>query len=554
MVSKEDILNHFQDSFYPFFERFLELKGNGSQLMARCPFHDDVNPSLSINPNTGQWKCFGCDSGGDIFTFWQKLKGNGNFNKTLREIAQEFKIPETPEKKGEIVEVYDYVDESGKLLFQVCRLSPKDFRQRRPDGNGGWIWNMKDTRRVLYQLPEVIKAGEIFVIEGERDVHALMGLGLTSTTNPGGAGKWKNEYSEYLRGKRVFLLPDNDDPGKQHMVKVGKSLIGRAKSIKWLELPGLPPGGDFSDWLNQQEDNESAFERLSILIENAEPFNSNILEKPFPTACLIIDRLKKDVQRNKERGSLGIDPGFEFLRKSIRAFIPGHLWVIGGYTSHGKTALAVELISRVISNTSYAHITLFSTEMTSESYVLRLVANQTGIPSLSLFQGNHIPEIQQRVDRAFEIISKKNLIIFDDIYDFGKMAEKARDIKNKVGLDILFIDFIQNLMGEGSIYERMSRLAPQLQALAKELTCTVVALSQVSNEAVRDNSPVIGFKGAGEIAAASDLALWLEKEKNGGGSIVNSDILNIIIRKNRHGPTGKKTMRFKNNFTRLEEE
>ena len=71
-------------------------------------------------------------------------------------------------------------------LFQCVRLDPKDFRQRRPDENGGWIWNLKSARRVLYRLPEVLKAETICIAEGEKDADSLCTLGFTATCNPMG--------------------------------------------------------------------------------------------------------------------------------------------------------------------------------------------------------------------------------------------------------------------------------------------------------------------------------------------------------------------------------
>jgi len=86
------------------------------------------------------------------------------------------------------VKTYGYCDENGTLLFQVVRFEPKGFRQRRPDGRGGWIWNLKDTRRVPYLLPHLVKAvaaGEtIYVPEGEKDVDNLRAIGFAATTNP----------------------------------------------------------------------------------------------------------------------------------------------------------------------------------------------------------------------------------------------------------------------------------------------------------------------------------------------------------------------------------
>jgi hypothetical protein len=101
---------------------------------------------------------------------------------------------------------YDYHDASGKLVFQVCRYSNKDFRQRHPDPTkpGKWLWNMDGVRRVLYRLPEVLKAKKhghaITIAEGEKDVNELAQRGIVATCNVGGAGKWRKDYSESLRG------------------------------------------------------------------------------------------------------------------------------------------------------------------------------------------------------------------------------------------------------------------------------------------------------------------------------------------------------------------
>ncbi len=149
--------------------------------------------------------------------------------------------------------VYDYRDENGKLLYQVLRFPGKRFRQRRPDGAGGWIYNLKGVKRVLYHLSDVLKAvrnGEmIFIVEGEKDVDNLARLGLIATTAPGGAGKWLPDYSETLLGATVTIIPDYDEPGRKHAQRVAEALKGKAVSIKVLELPGLPEKGDASDWL-----------------------------------------------------------------------------------------------------------------------------------------------------------------------------------------------------------------------------------------------------------------------------------------------------------------
>lgn len=137
---------------------------------------------------------------------------------------------------GEIVATYDYVDERGELLYQVCRFAPKAFRQRRPDGRGGWTWRIKGVRQVLYRLPEVLAAvreGQtIYVVEGEKDVHAVEGAGAVGTCNSGGAGKWRDEFADTLTGAHVVIVADSDAPGLAHARQVRDSLNGRAASIQ----------------------------------------------------------------------------------------------------------------------------------------------------------------------------------------------------------------------------------------------------------------------------------------------------------------------------------
>lgn len=154
-----------------------------------------------------------------------------------------------------IIATYDYTTAEGKLLYQVVRFEPKEFRQRRPDGNGGWLWNLKGITPVLCRLPEVLKAvreGQtVYICEGEKDTDALREKGLTATTNSGGAEKWRPEYAEALKGTSVVIVPDRDAPGQRHAAKVAASLHGKVRSLKVLQLPDRDgyQVKDVSDWL-----------------------------------------------------------------------------------------------------------------------------------------------------------------------------------------------------------------------------------------------------------------------------------------------------------------
>lgn len=175
--------------------------------------------------------------------------------------------PRSPKsQKPKIDTTYAYEDEKGHVLFEVVRFEPKDFRQRQPDGKGGWDWSIKDVRQVPYRLPQLLAADPdawVFIVEGEKDVLRLESVGLVATCNAGGAGKWPAELSKHFTCRRVVILPDNDEPGRKHASKVCSELSGVAAEVRVLCLPGLPPKSDVSDWI----DAGGTIERLLELVE-----------------------------------------------------------------------------------------------------------------------------------------------------------------------------------------------------------------------------------------------------------------------------------------------
>ena len=172
---------------------------------------------------------------------------------------------------GAIEKTYDYRDEGGTLLYQVVRYTPKDFRQRRPDGNGGWVYELNGTRRILYRLPELIRASRqdwVFVCEGEKDADKLNDLGFAATTSPLGANKWRPEFNQFFENRLVAILPDNDEPGRRHAMQVAASLHPLATEVRIVELPNLPDKGDVSDWF----ESGGTSQKLIELIDNTKPF------------------------------------------------------------------------------------------------------------------------------------------------------------------------------------------------------------------------------------------------------------------------------------------
>jgi len=245
-----------------FLSRLQQVKPTGrDQWSANCPAHEDRNPSLSVRQSGGKIlaHCFrGCSVNAVVEAMGLKL-------------GDLFPDEAAGKTAGrEIVATYDYVDAKGRLVYQVVRFEPKKFAQRRPDGLGGWEWKLRNVKRVLYRLPQVMEAvarGErIWLLEGEKDVAAAEALGLVATTNAGGAGKWKAAYTEALTGARVVMVPDNDEAGRGHAELIARECREAAVSIKIVHLPGLPEKADLSDWLAGGH----VRDELDALVEQAE--------------------------------------------------------------------------------------------------------------------------------------------------------------------------------------------------------------------------------------------------------------------------------------------
>ena len=208
------------------------------------PGHPDIHPSFSVNQVNDGKVLVKCQS---------QCKHDQNL--PIAALKARNLWPSSNGNRLNIVATYDYHDPQGKLVFQVCRTDTKEFPQRRPDGAGGWTWRMTGIKRYPYNLPQVLQAETVVVVEGEKDADAIERLGFVGTTSPGGASepgkkqKWRPDYNPYFHGKQVIIFPDNDPPGRAHAHNVARNLQGVTASIKVVELPGLPEKGDVSDWL-----------------------------------------------------------------------------------------------------------------------------------------------------------------------------------------------------------------------------------------------------------------------------------------------------------------
>lgn len=228
--------------------RLKDVVTRGSGWTALCPSHDDNRNSLSASLGDDGKVLLHCHAGCEFTSVVAAL-----------DLKPANLMPDKPAAKPasgfNIVAEHDYRDSDSTLRYQVVRLDPKDFRQRKPDGSGGWTWKVRGLKPVPYRLPQLAHGpgdASVFIVEGEKDADRLGALGLLATTNSGGAGKWPTDadYLGWFKDREVVVLPDNDDAGEKHGKSVAASLYGIASDVRIVRLPGLPLKGDVSDWLD----------------------------------------------------------------------------------------------------------------------------------------------------------------------------------------------------------------------------------------------------------------------------------------------------------------
>lgn len=282
-------------------------------------------------------------------------------------------------------------------------------------------------------------------------------------------------------------------------------------------------------------ENADASKVLNGIEKDILKISDTLIESKPINAEGIIHEVNADLAQSQERGWQGYQTGFVKLDSLTGGLIPTQSWIIGAYTGIGKSFFILQILLNVLRQGG--KVVLFSTEMDRKINMLRLIGNIAEVGTINLMRGSLTEGEKIRVEKAKQELSsfKDNLIIYDNVYDLAELRLKSKKIKITNGLNIIAVDFIQNLRGKESLYERMSEAAVGLQQLAQELGVTMIIGSQVSQAAAGSyNKEAIEFKGAGEIAAIADVALWLSKPKN------NSDesLRQVMIRKVRHGAPG----------------
>lgn len=273
--------------------------------------------------------------------------------------------------------------------------------------------------------------------------------------------------------------------------------------------------------------------------------SENVTDKKNPNIGDIIFDVKKQWQEISEGKQVYIPADFMFA-DVLPQYMPGDIIMVGGYTSVGKSTLLAQMI--IDACDEKAKCLIFSTEDSREDKVIKIISNLADIPQKYLMVGDLL-DSQDKVNEAIEKLKTYNLKIYDDIDTIDEMRLKIKKHKMQDGVNIVAIDYIQNISGPGEQYHILLDASKKLQKIAKELQITFLVLSQVSNESMKGGSQVIGLKGAGELASVADIVFELYMVKGVG----KEHYLDCHTKKNRpFGTTAIVRLQFSDKWTKIE--
>jgi len=258
----------------------------------------------------------------------------------------------------------------------------------------------------------------------------------------------------------------------------------------------------------------------------------------------------------------GIATGFAELDKMTAGFQRNDLIIVGARPSVGKTAFALNIASNVAVKTG-ENVAIFSLEMGAEQLVMRMLCSEGNIDAQRLRTGSLTDEDWGKLTMAMGSLSNSGIFIDDTPgVRISDIRSKCRRLKQEHGLGMILIDYLQLILGSGRSGENrqqeVSEISRSLKQLARELKVPVIALSQLSRgvEQRQDKRPMMSdIRESGSIEQDADIVAFLYRDDYYDKESENKNIIEIIIAKQRNGPTGTVSLAFVkeyNKFVNLE--
>jgi len=267
------------------------------------------------------------------------------------------------------------------------------------------------------------------------------------------------------------------------------------------------------------------------------------------------EKLEKLYERKS--GVTGLSTGFTDLNNLTSGFQDSDLIIVAARPSMGKTTLGLN-IAHHIALQEEAPVAFFSLEMSREQLAQRLLCSAAEIDAQRLRRGFLSSEDWPRLTQAVGPLSESPFFIDDTAgISVMEMRAKARRLKMEKGLSAVFVDYLQLMRGHERLENRqqeISSISRSLKALAKELNCPVIALSQLSRavEQRNDKRPILSdLLESGGIEANADLVLFIYRDDYYNPETEKKHITEIIVSKQRNGPTGKIELYFMDHFNKF---
>ena len=240
----------------------------------------------------------------------------------------------------------------------------------------------------------------------------------------------------------------------------------------------------------------------------------------------------------------GLTTGFRDLNKKINGLQRSDLLLIAARPAMGKTAFALNLVQNAALKGD-ASVAVFSLEMSKEQLVQRMIASQSTVELKKIKTGTLADNDWPRITDGMAILSGAKIHIDDTPgIKISELRSKCRKLKIEKGLDLVLIDYLQLMEGEGqneSRQQEIAKISRSLKILAKELDCPVVALSQLSRapEQRADHRPMLSdLRESGSIEQDADIVMFLYRDEYYNPDTEKKNIGEVIVAKNRHGETG----------------
>ena len=486
--------------------------------------------SFNLNLETGAWHDQATsESGGDAVSLVAAQENIGQ-GEAARLIADELgldigsssspppkklarkELPELPHNKidwSNPAAFYFYFNPDGTTQYAALRFEAPSYRKTYRLSRGALEpgkWDntgIGGTPRILYNLPEILNSDFVVVVEGENKVNTLSNMGVCATCNVGGSGKWRDEYSEYLKSKQVLILPDNDEPGRKHAQQVASSLQGKAKSIKILELPGLPEKGDIIDWLKVPGNDVVKLRDLMDAAAELKPEESE-QTPPRPLQINVADYLGTAYLNN-------YPPSYSWVVKN--SLPTACLGVVAGPPGAGKGTFCLQMSASLAAGVPI----LEHWEPVKPSKVIYLSAEDSApvihrrLHHSLIALSEHLREEAASRIVAIPVQGRVSLCQSDKCdLRISQNMEDLRAIIEEFKPDVVFLDTLARFLNiEENDNRAMTEACSLLEELIKDYGCTIILLhhvNKVSGDCFEDDTALSAALTQTSIRGASALA------------------------------------------------